>query len=219
MIRGLYCVEGPVYPTPVASRINGFLMDLASSLNIKQDLLSGRQRARKAVVEGREGEREKGERVVQWDVVGPPGQNEYIFFSCSVWVIFKCGNSAVRLHNVILESNIISGLSINIVIYEFHSSCVKIRTTYVFSSLSRSIREGRMVPEGLSLPPRSLESLLVDRSKSEHDKIPTSEFGKQFHDVYGKWSTSGLSLSVECLFRGWFGSLFRAFILQLRWML
>lgn len=65
MIRGLYCVEGPVYPTPVASRINGFLMDLASSLNIKQDLLSGRQRARKAVVEGREGEREKGERVVQ----------------------------------------------------------------------------------------------------------------------------------------------------------
>lgn len=50
-----------------------------------------------------------------------------------------------------------------------------------------------MVPEGLSLPPRSLESLLVDRSKSEHDKIPTSEFGKQFHDVYGKWSTSGLS--------------------------
>ncbi|ROT76515.1 putative homeobox protein cut-like [Penaeus vannamei] len=111
MIRGLYCVEGPVYPTPVASRINGFLMDLASSLNIKQDLLSGRQRARKAVVEGRAGAR--GERVVQ------------------------------------------------------------------------SIREGRMVPEGLSLPPRSLESLLVDRSKSEHDKIPTSEFGKQFHDVYG----------------------------------
>ncbi|XP_069979832.1 homeobox protein cut isoform X33 [Penaeus vannamei] len=49
----------------------------------------------------------------------------------------------------------------------------------------QSIREGRMVPEGLSLPPRSLESLLVDRSKSEHDKIPTSEFGKQFHDVYG----------------------------------
>ncbi|XP_047477976.1 homeobox protein cut-like isoform X6 [Penaeus chinensis] len=49
----------------------------------------------------------------------------------------------------------------------------------------QSIREARMVPEGLSLPPRSLESLLVDRSKSEHDKIPTSEFGKQFHDVYG----------------------------------
>lgn len=40
----MYCVEGPVYPTPVASRINGFLMDLAGSLNIKQDLPSGRPR-------------------------------------------------------------------------------------------------------------------------------------------------------------------------------
>ncbi|XP_069956711.1 homeobox protein cut isoform X7 [Cherax quadricarinatus] len=49
-----------------------------------------------------------------------------------------------------------------------------------------NIREGRLGPEGLSLAPRSLENLLVDRAKSEHDlKLPTSEFGKQFHDVYG----------------------------------
>ncbi|XP_042214156.1 homeobox protein cut-like [Homarus americanus] len=50
----------------------------------------------------------------------------------------------------------------------------------------QNIREGRMGPEGLGLPPRSLESLLADRSKAEHDlKISTSEFGKQFHEVYG----------------------------------
>ncbi|XP_069182004.1 homeobox protein cut isoform X4 [Procambarus clarkii] len=49
-----------------------------------------------------------------------------------------------------------------------------------------NIRDGRLGPEGLSMPPRSLETLLADRSKAEHDlKIPASEFGKQFHDVYG----------------------------------
>ncbi|KAK8378110.1 hypothetical protein O3P69_018818 [Scylla paramamosain] len=48
-------------------------------------------------------------------------------------------------------------------------------------------RDARLGPEGLGLPPRSLESLLADRSKSEHElKIPTSEFGKQMHDVYGE---------------------------------
>ncbi|XP_066962908.1 homeobox protein cut-like isoform X33 [Macrobrachium rosenbergii] len=50
----------------------------------------------------------------------------------------------------------------------------------------QNIREGRMGQENLAFPPRSLESLLVDRAKTEHDlKIPTSEFGKQLYDVYG----------------------------------
>ncbi|XP_050690225.1 uncharacterized protein LOC126982277 isoform X2 [Eriocheir sinensis] len=52
---------------------------------------------------------------------------------------------------------------------------------------TRSMRDGRLGPEGLALPPRSLESLLADRSKPDHElKIPTSEFGKQMHDVYGQ---------------------------------